>query len=259
MTLGLPELIGMSTYADAHTDPTTPVAFSLAIPTGTPTQPISVGDLLVASIITKSPLVPPGRGLLALHTSSDWVDLTGASWNIGVYAGPWDGDPSPIEWQGSGFASPVGQFYAALLASFHDRIDPSRTAVSSNGPTVAGLPGEGPSIAINWVRAVIAGDGGFHPFEGTTWSPQGAADATYVLGTLAINEGAVGAQTATDSGDIGGDANVGRYVVFGVVPFTIAPPCRLYPREDQLGVGSGRIWPPPKSQQFSNRRAGGYY
>lgn len=40
---------------------------------------------------------------------------------------------------------------------------------------------------------------------------------------------------------------------------TVAPPCRLYPREDDLGVGSGRIYPPPRSQQRSLRRVGGYY
>lgn len=38
-----------------------------------------------------------------------------------------------------------------------------------------------------------------------------------------------------------------------------APACRKYPREDRLGVGSGRHYPPPRSQQFSARRAGGYY
>ena len=37
-----------------------------------------------------------------------------------------------------------------------------------------------------------------------------------------------------------------------------APPCRLFPREDGLGVGGGRRFPPPKSQQASSRRVGYY-
>lgn len=40
---------------------------------------------------------------------------------------------------------------------------------------------------------------------------------------------------------------------------THAPPCRLYPRSDRLGVGSGRIFPPPKSHQYSPRRSGATY
>jgi hypothetical protein len=43
------------------------------------------------------------------------------------------------------------------------------------------------------------------------------------------------------------------------VTITAAPPCRIHPREDHLGAGSGRIWPPPRSHQASPRRAGGYY
>lgn len=30
---------------------------------------------------------------------------------------------------------------------------------------------------------------------------------------------------------------------------TGAPPCRLHPRPDHLGVGSGRVWPPPGTRQ----------
>ena len=37
-----------------------------------------------------------------------------------------------------------------------------------------------------------------------------------------------------------------------------APPARLFPRSDGLGVGGGRHFPPPKSQQRSSRRFGYY-
>lgn len=43
------------------------------------------------------------------------------------------------------------------------------------------------------------------------------------------------------------------------IPPTCAPPLRRYPRPDSLGVGVGRHYPPPATQQSSNRRAGGYY
>lgn len=39
---------------------------------------------------------------------------------------------------------------------------------------------------------------------------------------------------------------------------TVAPPARLFPRDDGLGVGGGRGFPPPKSQQRSGRRFGYY-
>lgn len=58
----------------------------------------------------------------------------------------------------------------------------------------------------------------------------------------------------------GNDGSTGTYfrvyaatvtVEFGS---TVAPPCHLYPRDDDQGVGSGAIWPPP-----SSGRPGGYY
>lgn len=48
-----------------------------------------------------------------------------------------------------------------------------------------------------------------------------------------------------------------RVVVYSMAP-TVAPPCRLFPRDDGLGVGGGRHYPPPKSQQRSGRRFGYY-
>jgi hypothetical protein len=39
---------------------------------------------------------------------------------------------------------------------------------------------------------------------------------------------------------------------------SVAPPCHLYPRDDDLGVGTSAIWPPGSSQQASGQ-PGGYY
>lgn len=45
-----------------------------------------------------------------------------------------------------------------------------------------------------------------------------------------------------------------------LVPIFDAPPCRLHPRSDGLGVGGGRNYPPPRSQQRSlGHRGVGYY
>lgn len=248
----LPELVGFSGFGTNHTDPDHPLAFTLDIPAGTQS-----GDLLVASIMTKATVMaPPGRGLVELYTA----DNAYGDWKYGVWAGQWDGDTTPLAWEGSGFLNAVGQFFAAFLASFHDRSDPTRPIEHvSAGPTVPGLPGEGPALCVNWIRAGVAGTGGMHPFQGTDWAEAGNQDAAYVRGTIAMNGGVVSDETAVDSGATGGLSNTGPYITFGVLPFTVAPPCRLYPRDDQLGVGSGRVWPPPKSHQASSRRAGGYY
>lgn len=48
------------------------------------------------------------------------------------------------------------------------------------------------------------------------------------------------------------------WIVVAVVYPGDAPPCRLFPRGDGLGVGSGRHFPPSKSQQRSGRRFGYY-
>ena len=46
--------------------------------------------------------------------------------------------------------------------------------------------------------------------------------------------------------------------VFGALTALVAPPARLFPRGDGLGVGGGRRFPPPRSQQRSGRRFGFY-
>jgi hypothetical protein len=38
----------------------------------------------------------------------------------------------------------------------------------------------------------------------------------------------------------------------------LAPPCHIYPRDDDQGVGTAAIWPPPSSQQATGQ-PGGYY
>lgn len=44
------------------------------------------------------------------------------------------------------------------------------------------------------------------------------------------------------------------------IPSVDAPPCRIFPRSDGLGIGAGRAFPPPRSQQRSpGNRGVGYY
>lgn len=56
----------------------------------------------------------------------------------------------------------------------------------------------------------------------------------------------------------GADAAMSIYDVWLEVFYTpaptVAPPCHLYPRDDDQGVGTGAIWPPP-----SSGRPGSYY
>jgi hypothetical protein len=45
---------------------------------------------------------------------------------------------------------------------------------------------------------------------------------------------------------------------FDIVSVGLAPPCHIYPRDDDQGVGTAAIWPPPSSQQATGQ-PGGYY
>lgn len=66
--------------------------------------------------------------------------------------------------------------------------------------------------------------------------------------------------TSTGDGSFTGAGFYGaRGVVIGLGPaLMVAPPGRLFPRDDGLGVGGGRIFPPPSSQQRSGRQFGYY-
>lgn len=242
----LPTYIADSSFTIDNTDAANPQHFALPIPAGT-----DYGDLLVASIMTWSgTIVAPGRGLAELYKADPY-----GQWAYGVWAGPWDGDTTPIAWQGSGIATATGQFAAAILVTYRNALDPNRPLQVSYGPTVPGLRSQGPALCVNWLRADLGGVSGFHPFTGTDWTFHTAVDGAYVLGTVAAHGGIVGDQTSTDASAASG----WPYMSFGLVGQSVAPPCRVHPREDQLGVGSGRIWPPPRSHQASPRRAGGYY
>jgi hypothetical protein len=48
-----------------------------------------------------------------------------------------------------------------------------------------------------------------------------------------------------------------RMLVVGT-SVVLAPPCHIYPRDDDQGVGTAAIWPPPSSQQATGQ-PGGYY
>lgn len=244
----LPTFVGYSSFSESNIDPDNPESFTLDIPAAT-----KYGDLMIASIMTyPGTMVAPGRGLVELAKVDDPT-----LWNYGVWAGYWDGDTTPLAWQGSGFNNAFGQYYAAFLAVYRNKLDPARPPTQTFGPTVPGLPAEGPALCINWFRAGFTGVAGHNPFEGTDWILDAVAsvNGAYVLGSIGYHGGVVGDQTSTDFFAPEG----WPYVSFGVTGIILAPPCRLHPREDQLGVGSGRIWPPPKSQQASPRRAGGYY
>lgn len=81
--------------------------------------------------------------------------------------------------------------------------------------------------------------------------------AASLVADAAVGQGAAGAKTATMD-DPEGDWSWVAFSVAVIWGVPSAPPARLFPREDGLGVGGGRHFPPPKSQQRSNRRFGYY-
>ena len=98
--------------------------------------------------------------------------------------------------------------------------------------------------------ALTAGGGGTSQFEGTFASWSGIA-ATASLSTAADTTSWGGANPTNHFGV--------SSAIFTLGPIlTVAPPCRLFPRGDGLGVGGGRHFPPSKSQQRSGRRFGYY-
>lgn len=238
----LPTLVGISPYTAAS--PGILTNFTLPMPDGT-----QVGDLQVASIMTlNGTMIDPSGDFTPLWRSSVDGGVYGA-WDYGVWVRYWDGDTTPISWRGEGFATGPGQFFGAFLATFRNRLDDSRPLTRTDGPTVPGLPGKGPAVCITWSRPI---DPPPAPFGGTDWAATYQLNGSFVFADIGLH-----ADTVADQASTYADTN--PYMSFGLFGRVIAPPCRIHPREDQLGVGSGRVWPPPKSHQASPRRAGGYY
>lgn len=104
------------------------------------------------------------------------------------------------------------------------------------------------------VNANVGGDWYVRTLEGVVAS--GNFDPMPSNYELFINSGATGNSDASLMGNVLVDD---FYYRPAPPAATVAAPTRLYPRSDGLGVGSGRAYPQHRSQQRSNRRAGGYY
>lgn len=129
-----------------------------------------------------------------------------------------------------------------------DRLILAMTAAPFVGAGGAG--GSGEWNTPDSFTSLTAGGGGTSQFSGTfaSWSGIASTSAT---------------STSADTTSWGGADPTNHFgvssVIFALGPTpTDAPPCRLFPRGDGLGVGSGRHFPPSKSQQRSGRRFGYY-
>lgn len=82
--------------------------------------------------------------------------------------------------------------------------------------------------------------------------------AASLVADVAAVKGASGSKTATMDDPQGDWAWAAFSAAVVSTRRPVAPPARIFPRDDGLGVGGGRHFPPPKSQQRSGRRFGYY-
>lgn len=119
-----------------------------------------------------------------------------------------------------------------------------------------GTAADGPSTSVGLDFLIVPE---LHEYNAQLFDGSQLDFSTLVDGTAVVF---FASQNVPFPGEIGSAENLHEFwiVVNYITPDTFkAPPCRLYPREDELGSGSGRIFPPPRSQQSSNRVGGGSY
>lgn len=198
---------------------------------------------------------PPATGL-ALHASAaigDFVVIAGAGVDVTddrfvqVGAGEtWAGTATSladIEYVSLGFhwAIVAAVFTPSILGESDSVVGSGATGtlpqIQSLGIVIASLTGSAGPLGTPDGFTLLAAR-----FQGVVFA---SISSAYVTGLSPAAEFVAGVTyTAT--------VLTARHVTF-------APPCRKYPREDGLGVGGRRHYPPARSQQRSSRRAGGYY
>lgn len=94
-------------------------------------------------------------------------------------------------------------------------------------------------------------------YDTSGWAPLGVQSALTQTFLYARTVPVDSTGEFTASGEI--QTSEQRIVLYYTIPATVQPPLRQYPRRDGLGA-SGVVshYPPPRSIQASNRRAGGY-
>lgn len=168
------------------------------------------------------------------------VDLTPISYTYRINAGGVAGGSATV-----------------LILTSPNRPNLSRVATVTSATDEFILPGVRGSGA-----GAIALGAGVHGVGSTTWAgsasfPSPGTFGAYYVAAVDTSDAAVlsaePSAWAYTSGDTGS-----AMVVIGVGGFADPAPCRLFPRSDGLGVGGGRNYPPPKSQQRSSRGVGYY-
>ena len=228
-------------------------AVSASLPTGT-----QVGDAL---ILVVSKWWQRTTGIIAV-TDSRFARIQETSYGS-VYVGT-ASTLSPVTVSYSNFPAP-SYFNSSniVIAAFYGPVDDAPTvATLSQGQALVtpahSRPGGGAGAF-----AVVLGDWSGFPgindgvagYTTITSAGGGARDYQWTGYRLDTGTPPEESPVSATTVDVGGMVSL----VGTLWPYTVgAPPCRLFPRGDGLGVGGGRHFPPPKSQQRSGRRFGYY-
>lgn len=201
---------------------------TLALPTGT-----EIGDYLVLCVTTD---VPPTDNRLTAITDNVWTGVATHLADLSVVAS-------------------TGYWSAAAAAFLPLDLTGETDSIAGSGGVGFPMPSvDAPAAIAGLAASYSVVDGSIAPPEGyQTIVSTGPGKAH---SSLAIWHGT----PPSPPEDVTGGAwpsNVGWAVTTIGVQGVIAPPARLFPRADHLGVGSGRIWPPAGTRQ-SGRLNGPY-
>lgn len=248
------QIVGIASHEGANTNPNNPEHFELPLPAD-----IQEGDLVVVAELSYPDTIMDISG----DYPAIYLEMSLTAWNRAVWAGPWtgrrlpSGAPAPIAMQGSGFNNAVGQFYRAQLIVLRNAVpDYERTALASY-PWTPALPFTGPAVSVAFGRGGLGGFSG-NPWRNTSWSRVELPVASrYVCTDMALHPGP---QQLAEEAQHVGDGSVWEFFALGInttEPSRRAAPLRVHPRDDELGPGTGRSWPPPTSWQSGRRYGGG--
>lgn len=218
---------------------------SVALPTGT-----RAGDLIVVSAACYEMTFGMADSRLTRH-----VNIAAGSFAGSIWTGYEDGSGNPVGLTMS-TTRPSTFLSRAVVSAYRSKIlGDIETVVGVADPTIPSVPYRG---------AIAAQFSGYGEVHGQAVMPSGwvygggggtgRVDATVISWT---GDAPSPSPTWNHTGSVVGDFC--GMIVFGARPKVVAaPPARLFPREDGLGVGGGRHFPPAKSQQRSGRRFGYY-
>ena len=237
-------IVGSSVSQETTSDDNT--YSDLPLPAGT-----QAGDTLIFGGTAMNTFTVTDSRLTRIADTNQELEGEGGIW-VGREDG--SGDPIAVTMTDTAFSATLMRCGVVVLRNTRV-ID---THAVDNPPNPATLPVmSSPQAEIVFIASTYTISSGQPVFEpGWTEIPMGS-DTGRVLVTARYRSSG---RTASESVSFSANYLSSRSVmaVFGLTDVLVAPPARLFPRPDGLGVGGGRIYPPPKSQQLSGRRFGYY-